>query len=108
MANEINYLGTVLEAIGRQIASGKHSPTRGDRPERDLPILLLPNAALHLTGTDRRRTEESLPYLLGQKPVELDPVSSNAVTAPRMPAIRILRPEGALLRLDPRTMRGLA
>ena len=107
MANEINYLGSVLLAIGRQIALGKQSPRRADRPERDLPILLLPNPALGLTGSDRRRTEKNLPYLLCQ-PAEPTPVTSEAITAPRMPAIRLPKHEAALLRLDPRLMRGIA
>jgi hypothetical protein len=64
MANEFNDLGSVLQAIGRQIASGKHSAARGSRPERDLPILLLPNASLGLTGSDRKHADGSLPYLL--------------------------------------------
>ena len=107
MANEINNLGTVLQAIARQIASGGRSTGRADRPERDLPILLLPNPALGLTGSDRKRTEENLPYLLGHQPVEPQPVSQTAVTAPRMPAIRIPK-DGGLLRLDHSTVRGIA
>ena len=101
MANEFNNLGSVLQAIGRQIALGKHTAARGSRPERDLPILLLPTAAHGLTGSDRERTEGQLPYLLGSEaPAEPAPEIDSAVTAPRVPAIRLPRHEGAFLRLD--------
>lgn len=109
MANEINNLGAVLEAIVRQIAFGKRSRGRADRPERDLPILLLPNESHRLTGSDRKRTEKSLPFLLGHQPIEPDPVvSQTAITAPRMPAIRVPQKDGGLLRLDHSTVRGIA
>lgn len=109
MANEINNLGTVLQAIGRQIASGKRSPKRADRPERDLPILLLPHSATALTGSDRKRTERTLPYLLGHQPVEPSPtpISPDAITAPRLPAIRLPRHDVPLLRLSSSTVRGI-
>lgn len=109
MASEFNNLGAVLQAIGRQIASAKHTAARGDRPERDLPILLLPNASLGLTGSDRKRTDARLPYLLGaQQRTELvAPTSDTAVTAPR-PAIRLPRHEGPFLRLDPDPLGGRA
>jgi len=108
MANEFNNLGPVLEAIGRQIALRKHVAARGSRPERDLPILLLPDASLGLTGSDRKRTEENLPYLLGahQRTERVAP-ASEAVTA-RRPAIRLPRNEGAFLRLDPDPLGGRA
>ena len=64
MANEINNLAPVLLAIGRQIAEQKATSCRSDRPERDLPILLIPTTASPLTGT-RSRAEQALPYLLG-------------------------------------------
>jgi hypothetical protein len=108
MANEINNLAAVLRAIGRQIAFGKRSPDRADRPERDLPILLLPHSATALTGSDRKRTERNLPYLLGHNPVEPTPVSPDAITAPRLPAIRLPRNDVPLLRLSSSTVRGIA
>lgn len=64
MANEINDLAPVLLAIGRQIAEQKDGSCRANRPERDLPILLIPHAGHGLTGSEPRR-DAALPYLLG-------------------------------------------
>jgi len=108
MANEFNNLGPVLQAIGRQIASDKHAAARGSRPERDLPILLIPDASLGLTGSDRKRTEKDLPFLLGaQQRTEPVAPASEAVTAPR-PAIQLPENEGAFLPLDPDPLGGRA
>ncbi len=64
MAKKINDLAPVLLAIGRQIAQQKDASCRAERPQRDLPILLIPNAGHGLTGAEPRR-DAALPYLLG-------------------------------------------
>lgn len=64
MSKKINDLAPVLLAIGRQIAGQRGASCRSDRPERDLPILLIPNSGHGLTGSPRDPGAE-LPYLLG-------------------------------------------
>jgi hypothetical protein len=67
MANEINHLGPILQAIGRQIAQLKRSTRKGSHLDRDLPILLLPHAQHHPVVSDRHGRGEELPYLVGER-----------------------------------------
>jgi hypothetical protein len=80
MTKEINDLAPVLLAIGRQIAERKDTSCRADRPERDLPILLIPNSSHGLTGTEPRR-DAALPFLLGAREVAELPESAEAKPA---------------------------
>jgi hypothetical protein len=102
MANDFKDLAPILLAIGRQIAGGKAGSCRSDRPERDLPILLLPNSRPSQVSADRRRVERDLPYLM----IPEAPSESEKASAPAEPVFppapsRPERKEGAYLRLDP-------
>jgi len=95
MANEFNNLGPVLQAIGRQIAEGRGSSCRGNRPERDLPILLLPHELPSLVASDRGQAERRLPFLMG----DVSPSEPAEPPVPQAPG-RPQRKEGAYLRLS--------
>ena len=106
MANDFNNLGPILQAIGRQIAGRRGSSSRADRPERDLPILLLPQEVPVHVSTGRSRAERNLPYLMGDValPERSVPTVSTVPTVPTVstvPSARPQRKEAGYPRLDP-------